>query len=64
MASYEIDTKKYKDAIDKIKQALEIAENVYGANSIELVKYLMNLSVVYYEKSQTTNSIDCSQRSL
>ena len=48
LALCDIDRSNYEEAINKIKFALEIAEKKYGENSIELIKYLNNLSVAYY----------------
>jgi hypothetical protein len=52
MAGYEIDNRKWNEAIKKIKTAIGIIEKLYGQNSIQLVKYLTNMSMVYYEKCQ------------
>ena len=48
LALCDIDRSNYEEAINKIKFALEIAEKKYGEKSIELIKYLNNLSVAYY----------------
>lgn len=71
LATYDMDNidknkpnSKLEETVKKIKTALAIAEKSYGPNSIELVKYLTNLSMVYYSKSQISESLKHSIRAL
>ncbi len=67
LATYEMDNigkNKLDQTLNKIKTALAIVEKVYNPNSIELVKFLKNLSILYYSKNQISESLRYSQRAL